>query len=226
MQLETRIDRRRFLRRGALAAGLAWLPDSLLAAVDSLTLTPRQTAGPFFPDALPLERDNDLVALQGDTVTARGTVTNVTGRVLDDRGRPIADALVEIWQCDANGRYHHIADGRDAPLDEGFQGYGRYETSDDGGYRFRTIRPVAYPGRTPHIHFKISGAGIPALTTQLYVAGEPRNARDPVLNRIRDAAQRAAVIADFVPDTSGDATLQARFDIVLAADGRFDARGV
>jgi protocatechuate 3,4-dioxygenase beta subunit len=131
---------------------------------------------------------------------------------------------VEIWQCDANGRYHHLADRRDAPLDDGFQGYGQYVTGTDGGYRFRTIRPVRYPGRTPHIHFKLSGSGFGGLTTQMYVAGEPRNARDGVLNRIPDEQQRAAVIVEFLPDTLGGAELEARFDIVLAADGRFETQ--
>lgn len=218
------IDRRRFLERGVSAASIALLPVRLRAAseVAPLTITPRQTEGPFFPVPLPVEQDSDLVVVRGSTITAQGIVTNVGGRVLDDRGRLVGDARVEIWQCDANGRYHHVADRRNAQIDEGFQGYGRSVTAADGRYRFRTIRPVAYAGRTPHIHFKIGGAGFSGLTTQMYIAGEPRNEHDFVLSRIRDARQRASVIVEFRRDTLGGAELQAEFDIVLAADGRFD----
>ncbi len=120
-------------------------------------------------------------------------VTYVTGRVVDPRGRPVAGARIEIWQCDAAGVYHHSGDSR-GPADPDFQGYGRTVAAADGGYRFRTIRPVAYPGRTPHIHFKISGPGFAGLTTQMYVEGEPGNRRDFVLNAIRDPIVRRSVI--------------------------------
>ena len=217
-----RSDRRRFLERSLLVGGFALLGGRVPAA-DGLTLTPPQTEGPFYPETPPLETDNDLVVFRSDRVTAQGVITNVTGRVLDERGRTLPGTAVEIWQCDVNGRYHHPADRRDTPLDEGFQGYGRTVADAGGRYRFRTIRPVPYPGRTPHIHFKLAGPGFGGLTTQMYVAGEKRNARDGVLNRIADERQRAAVIVEFVPDTIGGAELEARFDIVLAADGRFDA---
>ena len=186
-----------------------------------LALTPSQTPGPFYPVELPLDSNNDLVQVGGRSDIAKGTIVNVVGRVLDERDRAVNDVLVEIWQCDANGRYHHPRDQRDAPLDPSFQGYGRNTTGDDGGYRFRTIKPVPYPGRTPHIHFAISGPGIETLVTQMYVAGEPLNARDGVLNRIQDTKARQRLMAVFEPSLDVEREWNARFDIVLVADGRF-----
>src|ERR1700674_4672216 len=139
----------------------------------TLPLTPAQTAGPFYPVTLPRDSDNDLIQVAGNNAAARGTVTYLAGRVLDVDGRPVSGARVEIWQCDANGRYHNVRDERAGPpLDENFQGYGQTATDGTGGYRFVTIRPVSYPGRTPHIHFAVSGPGFPRFITQMYVAGE------------------------------------------------------
>jgi protocatechuate 3,4-dioxygenase beta subunit len=202
-------------RRNLLLATLtaaAVVPGGTVAA---LAPTPRQSQGPFYPDRLPLDRDNDLVQVEGREGLARGEVTHLTGRVLDRSGKPISGALVEIWQCDANGRYHHPGDRNSAPEDLAFQGYGQTASSADGGYRFRTIKPVPYPGRTAHIHFKISGTGIPALVTQMYVAGEPGNAGDGVLRRI-DATARERVIVELRPASEIEAgALQGQFDIVL-----------
>ena len=133
--------------------------------------TPPQTAGPFYPLALPPESDNDLVQIVGRAETAKGTVTYLSGHVLDPTGRRISG--------DANGRYHYVRDDRaDRPLDEYFQGYGQTATDGTGGYRLRTIRPVPYPGRTPHIHFTVSAGELPRFVTQMYVAGEPGNEHD------------------------------------------------
>ncbi len=212
--------RRRFVRVGLSLTVLAALRPERVGAA-SLVPTPGQTRGPFYPSELPLDRDNDLVQVAGRPGIARGQVTNVIGRVLTEDGRPVAGARVEIWQCNAHGRYHHPLDQRDAPLDPHFQGYGQTVTGADGAYRFRTIKPVAYPGRAPHIHYAVTGPGFGPLVTQLYVEGEPGNARDPVLNSIRDPRARRSVIVPFVPDpTSPRCELLARFDIVLAGDGR------
>jgi len=200
---------------GALAAFA--VPAGRAAA---LVLTPAQTRGPFYPLSLPLDDDADLVRVRGRAGIAQGTITHVGGRVVDERDRPLAGARVEIWQCDANGRYHHPRDRRDAPEDPNFQGYGSTPTAADGGYRFRTIRPVPYGFRTPHIHFAVRGPGFEPLVTQLYVAGEPRNARDGVLNRIADPRRRASVIVPFELHPEEPGELIARFDIVVAADGR------
>lgn len=213
----TALHGRRRLLTGLAAATAAGVLSPLPAAA-ALLPTPPQTAGPFYPLTLPLDSDNDLMRVVGQAASAAGTVAHVGGRVLDRNGRAVSGARVEIWQCDANGRYHYVNDDN-AAEDTGFQGYGQTLTATDGAYRFRTIRPVAYPGRTPHIHFKISGNGFDSLTTQLYVAGEPRNARDGVLNRI-DVTARDRVIMPFLPAPEIEANaLKATFDIVLGDAG-------
>ncbi len=206
--------RRRILTGMAALAGIggALRPSSAAAA---LLPTPAQTSGPFYPLTLPLDSDNDLVRVAGQATEAAGTVTHIAGHVLDHDGRPVRAARVEIWQCDANGRYHDPRDDNPAPEDDGFQGYGQTLTAADGGYRFRTIKPVPYPGRTAHIHFKISGQGLDGLVTQMYVAGEPGNATDGVLNNI-DVTARERVIVSFVPAPEIESNaLKAAFDIVL-----------
>ncbi len=222
MKSNTGTDSAKRTRRDFLAttgATLALFAAPLTAATQ-LQRTPPQSLGPFYPATLPLDTDNDLVLVRGRSGIATGVITHITGRVSDDRGRIIAGALVEIWQCNAFGRYHHPRDRRNAPIDENFQGYGRFTTGDDGYYRFRAIRPVPYPGRTPHIHFAISGAGIESLVTQMYVAGEPDNARDGLLNGIHDARARASLIVALLPTAGAAGELSGRFDLVLASDGR------
>jgi protocatechuate 3,4-dioxygenase beta subunit len=204
--------RRRLLAAGFSASALALLPAELLAA---LLATPRQSRGPFYPLTLPLERDNDLATVRGGTGVAQGEITHVVGRVLDTEGRPLAGARVEIWQCNAFGRYHHEHDRQSAPIDPNFQGYGEFVTSLDGAYRFRTIRPVAYPGRAPHIHFAVTGAGFAPLVTQMYVAGAPENERDFLLNAIGDRAARESLIVSLDTRTADNERL-GRFDLVVA----------
>ena len=204
---------RRNLIAGSASIGLV-APLAAVAATARVA-TPYQTPGPFYPDSLPLDHDNDLLHVAGQAGTARGTPTHIAGRVLAEDGRAMRGVLVELWQCDANGVYHHPRDRR-GPADPGFQGYGRTAADADGGYRFRTIRPVVYPGRTPHIHFAVSGPGVERLTTQMYVAGEPDNARDVLLNRIADPAARASVIVALAPAPDLEpGALSGRFDIVL-----------
>jgi protocatechuate 3,4-dioxygenase beta subunit len=211
----TALSRRRALAGGTALAGLALVRP---AAAARLVATPAQSGGPFYPLTLPLDRDNDLIQVEGRPLYTKGVITHVHGRVLDVDGRPVAAARVEIWQCDAAGHYHHPSDRR-GPADPDFQGFGATASAADGGYRFRTIRPVAYPGRTPHIHFKVKAPGTPELTTQMYVAGEPGNARDFVLAQIRDPAARARVIVALEPAAGLEAgALQGRFDIVLGSD--------
>ena len=206
--------RRRLLAAATAGLGLAACADPSRAARQLLT-TPPQTPGPFYPAQLPLDRDNDLVTVDGQAGQAQGEIVELTGRVLDDRGQPIGNARIEIWQCNAFGRYHHPRDRRDAPLDPGFQGYGQFVTSADGGYRFRTIRPVPYPGRTPHIHVAVQGPGFERLVSQIYVKGEPGNNRDFLFNALPPAA-RQRVLVDFQPAPTGlDASRLGRFDLVL-----------
>lgn len=206
------LTRRCFVASAMFAAALG-VSRSGTAAL-SLVPTARQTTGPFYPRAKPLDSDADLVHVAGRPGPAKGTVTRIVGRVLDPRGREVPGALVEIWQCDALGRYHHPRDG--GGLDPNFQGYGRAQTGGQGDYEFRTIRPVPYPGRTPHIHFAVSARDFPPLTTQMYVAGEPLNEGDFVLNTIRDPMARSSVIVALEPAPHGDAgSLLGIFDIVL-----------
>ena len=209
------IPRRRMLEVfAASAAGLSLLRSRVEAA--TLPPTPEQTAGPFYPHWFPADTDNDLVHVAGRSGTARGTVTQIGGRILDPDGRPLSGVRVEIWQCDANGRYHYVRDDRAAPPpDENFQGYGQTTTDGAGGYQFRTIRPVPYPGRTPHIHFAVSGPGILRFITQMYVAGEPQNDGDGVLMGVHDPAARARVIVPLRPAAGVRGALSGTFDIVL-----------
>jgi protocatechuate 3,4-dioxygenase, beta subunit len=208
------IPRRRLLVGAASALVAPSLPAR--AASAPLVVTPGQTEGPFYPTTLPADRDADLVRVEGRAAQAMGQVTHILGRVLDKRGEPVRGTQVEIWQCDANGIYNPPAQPGLQRRDAAFQGYGRTEVGLDGRYAFRTIRPVAYPGRTPHIHFKVHAPGIGRLTTQMYVAGERLNAGDGVLNAIRDRKARESVIVRLDPAGAIEAgALQGTFDIVL-----------
>lgn len=197
------------------AAGLSPLLPKVGAAAE-LVPTPGQTEGPFYPVSLPADADGDLVRVGGAAARALGTVAHVGGRVMGRRGQPVAGAAVEIWQCDANGRYRHPRAPEHELFDDGFQGYGRTAVAADGSYRFRTIRPVPYPGRTPHIHVAVLVPGTGRFVTQMYVEGEPLNARDGLLNSIRDPAQRRSVIVPLRPADDIEAgALKGTFDIVL-----------
>lgn len=186
------------------------------AFAEELVKTPRQTEGPFYPDKLPLDTDNDLIVINDSTTPAVGDITWLSGRILDTRGEPIRNATVEIWQVDKNGVYLHGGSANHAKRDSNFQGFGRFVTGSTGEYVFRTIKPIPYPGRTPHIHFAVKTKGRDKFTTQCYVEGEPQNARDGVLKGIKDAKARKSVIIPFTPmKTSRSGELAARFDIVM-----------
>ena len=213
-QPKSRVSPRPQLHKLTMPSSLLRLPAS---AASMLPPTPRQTPGPFYPLSFPQDADNDLVHVAGHQGTAQGGITQIIGRIHDPNGRPVSGARVEIWQCDAHGRYHHVRDGRAGqPCDENFQGYGATTTDTSGEYQFLTIRPVPYPGRTPHIHFAVSGRGFERFVTQMYVAGEPRNESDAVLMGVRDPAARARLIVALSPspDVAPDG-LSGVFDIVL-----------
>lgn len=183
---------------------------------EQLALTPKQTEGPFYPDRLPLDTDNDLLIINDGITPAVGEVTHLSGRLLDAKGDPIRNAVVEIWQVDGKGVYLHSGSDKGDKRDRNFQGFGRFLTGSDGGYHFRTIKPVAYPGRTPHIHFAVKMKGREKWTTQCYVKGEPQNEKDGVLRGIKDAKARESVIVDFAAvKDSKIGELAARFDIVM-----------
>jgi len=179
--------------------------------------TPGQTEGPFYPADWLGDIDNDLVLVKGEDAKAMGTFLHLRGRILDRAGQPIEGAIVEIWQCDADGVYHHPWDERGRrKADAGFQGRGRVETDAQGRYVFRTIKPAGYSGRTPHIHFKIMQPGGDTLVTQMYFAGEPTNDRDFILNRIADPAQRESVLVELEDaDAVEPGAVAGQFDIVL-----------
>ena len=201
------------LHRRAASAALVFAPALLLharAQGGPRRTTPSQTEGPFYPVRLPADSDFDLLR-NGSAHYAKGEPAWVDGVVTDVEGRPVSGAQVEIWQCDAEGHYHHPGDGGRADPD--FQGFGRVTVGADGRYRFRTIRPVAYSGRTPHIHVKVRLGPRELLTTQLYVRGDPHNERDGLWRRLDPAAREAVT----VPFRSGSDGLQATFPIVVAA---------
>lgn len=205
-------SRRHFVRNLAFTAAL-WSVPGLLA--EELTLTPRQTEGPFYPDRLPLDTDNDLIIVNDSLTPAVGQITHLSGRLMDSRGSPIRNAVIEIWEADAKGVYLHTRDTH-AKRDAHFQGFGRFMTGSSGEYYFRTIKPQPYPGRTPHIHLAVKMLGREKWTTQCYVKGEPRNRSDRVYGGISDQRARDSVTVDFLPlEGSATGELSARFDIVL-----------
>jgi protocatechuate 3,4-dioxygenase beta subunit len=216
-------NRRRFLSGlmlGATAVGAArffTIPGAFAEELER-TRTPAQTEGPFYPDKLPLDTDNDLIIINDNITPAVGEITHLTGQILDAKGNPLKNASVEIWQCDAKGVYLHTDDSstKEKQRDKNFQGFGRFLTGTKGEYYFRTIKPVSYPGRTPHIHFKIKKGGKELLTTQCYIKGDARNEKDGIYQAIRDAKARAAVTIDFNAIKESKAgELAATFDIVL-----------
>ncbi len=206
-------DRRRFITRSGLALALFATPG---AFAEELLRTPQQTEGPFYPDHLPLDTDNDLIVVNDGLTPAVGEITYLSGRILDATGAPIRNAVVEIWQCDAGGAYLHSGTGNAGKRDKNFQGFGRFVTGSTGEYLFRTIKPVSYPGRCPHVHYAVKMKGREKWTTQCYIKGEPSNERDGIWRSVKDEAQRAAITVDFAPLKDAKAgELAARFDIVM-----------
>jgi protocatechuate 3,4-dioxygenase beta subunit len=209
----TRRDFFSSLAAGAVGTAAFFVPGVL---AEQLTQTPRQTEGPFYPNRMPLDTDNDLLVINDSITPAVGAVTYLSGRILDSRGQPVRSAIVEIWQVDNNGAYIHTGSVNRDKRDANFQGFGRFLTGSTGEYLFRTIKPVPYPGRTPHIHFAVKMKGRDKFTTQCYIKGEPGNERDMILRSIRDPKARESVIVDFAQiKGSRIGELSARFDIVL-----------
>ncbi len=220
----------RALQRRAFLAGTAGSVLAPMAVAQTASSSPRfaptpsQTLGPFYPrnaGERPEEIDADLLRVEGDRVLTKGTPIYLTGRVLDRRGQPLANAAVEIWQCDGNAVYHHPAGGAERDRDPHFQGYGAARTDAGGTFHFRTIRPVAYPGRTSHIHARVQAASAVTLATQLYLADDPDNRRDFLYSRM-SVDERAALTLKFEPTSPAAthplarATQQvARVDLVL-----------
>ena len=168
-----------------------------------LTATASQTVGPYFHIGLDWLAVADLA---GPGVT--GERVSIEGRVLDGDGLPVSDALIEIWQANAHGRYAHPEDKRDAPLEPGFTGFGRVATDDHGAFRLTTIKPDRVPGpggrlQAPHLVVAVFMRGLlKRLVTRMYFPDEPGNADDPILNLV-DAVRRATLIARKVGGREG-----------------------
>ncbi len=204
-------DRRRFLTGIGLGAS-AFLTPGVFA--EALQATPSQAEGPFFPDKLPLDTDNDLVIVGDQLTPAVGQVTYLRGTVRDLHGQAIKNALVEIWQVDGKGVYLHSAAPKEGQ-DQNFQGYGKFLTDSKGAYYFRTVKPVSYPGRAPHIHIAVSQKGRRLFTSQCYVADEKANRNDFLYQQL-EAKERKHVTVQFNPlPKSPTQELVARWDLVI-----------
>lgn len=205
------VTRRHLVVGSAAVAGVA------AAKSPTLVATSAQDLGPFYPIVRPPDHDADLTRLKGRAGTAMGQPIQVIGRVVDIRGNPIRNAQVELWQCNAAGRYDHPGDrANPAALDSNFQGFARLATDRDGHFKFRSVKPKDYDTpigrRTPHIHFAIDGRA-ERLVTQMYFPGEPLNDIDFVL---KNAAPRESVIAEAIDRLSGDPqALAFRWTVVL-----------
>jgi protocatechuate 3,4-dioxygenase beta subunit len=212
-------DTRKLSRRSLLTTGAGVAASAMTAtAMAGLTaVTPANPEGPFYPKQPQIDKDTDLTLIEGHTEHAQGTTIRVTGQVLDENGGPVEGALVDIWQANTYGRYHHEDDPNTAPRDPDFQGWGMVKTDAEGRYSFTTIKPGAYSvnenwSRPPHIHFKVSRRGYHEITTQMYFAGEPLNESDALLGSVAEDS-RDLLVVDFQPSDglpSGD------FPIVLA----------
>jgi protocatechuate 3,4-dioxygenase, beta subunit len=207
----TTLNRRHFLT-ALTAGGIFYTQPGAFA--QALVLTPAQTEGPYYPNQLPLDQDNDLLVINDRVTPGVGTVSWLSGRVLGSNGSPIRNAVVEIWQADNVGSYIHTSGALNGQRDSNFQGYGKFETSSNGQYLFRTIKPGLYPGRVRHVHVKVTRPGGQSLTTQLYVEGETGN--DSVLSGVTNAAQRASVIRPWAAIANSPiGALAVNWDIVM-----------
>jgi protocatechuate 3,4-dioxygenase beta subunit len=194
-------SRRRFLH--ALTAGAsAYTVPGLFA--EALKPTIGLGEGPFYPDKMPLDTDNDLLVLNEGITPAVGEIAYVSGRILTKSGEPLRNGSVEIWQTDTNGSYVHSKGRNTGGYDSNFQGYGRFVTDSKGQYYFRTIMPVEYTlqgaFRCPHIHFAVSKSGHRLISTQMLVKGHPANERDGIVKNNRAKGEMLeSVMADFKP---------------------------
>ncbi len=194
--------------RRSLIAGAAGM--AISTPLQAAVLTPRQTAGPFYPEAIPGDSDMDLTLFEGGK--AQGEVIEVSGAVFSQKGSPLSGTIVELWQANAFGRYHHSGDDNPEPKDPHFQGFGAVTADKQGAYRFRTVLPGLYPGRTRHLHFRLVRDGRTALVTQMYFPGEKDNDRDGLFNWLGGKEAQAAVTGRRATDD----TSKYSFDFVLA----------
>lgn len=217
MTFDYRGSRRSLLKGLALGVPSLYVPG---AFAEKLAQTAAMMEGPFYPDKMPLDTDNDLLILNDSISPADGEVSYLTGRILSRSGEPIRNAFVEIWQVDAKASYLHTKGVNPKGHDGNFQGYGRFLTDSKGQYHFRTIKPVPYTlgatTRAPHIHYAVSKNGHRIYTTQVHIRGHEMNAKDGLLQRIKDPKDLQTVLTDFKPlPGSKTGELTANFDIVM-----------
>jgi protocatechuate 3,4-dioxygenase beta subunit len=219
--------RRQFIRGAAVSAATLAAPGAFAQAL----ATALTGDGPYYPDRLPLDTDNDLLILNDKLTPAVGEITHFTGRLFAESGAPVRSAVIEIWQSDVNGSYIHTQGRNDGKLDANFQGYGRFLTDAEGRYYFRTIKPTPYTlqgqFRAPHIHVAVSKAGKRIMATQALVKGHEANKGDLIVERIKDPQLLETLLVEYKPlpgSTLGELT--ANFDIRLGrtavelSDGR------
>lgn len=190
-------------RRSVITAGTGIAASIITAGAlgNQAQITPSNPEGPFYPKHSQVDKDTDLTLIQGNTEPAQGQTIRVTGKVLDENGQPVEGALVDIWQANAHGRYHHEDDTASTPLDPNFQGWGMVKTDAEGNYSFTTVKPGAYLAeegwtRPPHIHYKVSRRGYREITTQMYFSGESLNETDRLFLDV-DAESRDLLVVDF-----------------------------
>ena len=207
-------SRRRFLSALTLSSAACFAPGVF---AEELQRTLAVEEGPFYPDHLPLDTDNDLLVINDATTPAIGEVTHLSGRLLDSKGEPIKNALIEIWQVDSKGVYLRDRPAHAGKFDSNFQGFGRFLTGSTGEYYFRTIKPLPYERRPAgHVHFAVKVKGREKWTTQLFVKGAPGNNVDMIYQGIKDPKARESVTVDFVPvPGSRVGELAAKFDMVM-----------
>jgi protocatechuate 3,4-dioxygenase beta subunit len=200
------------------------------AFADELRLSATASEGPFYPDKMPLDTDNDLIIVNDSVTPAVGTVSHLSGRILTETGAPIHNAFVEIWQVDSNASYVHTKGRQPIGFDNNFQGYGRFLTDGEGRYYFRTIKPISYTLNggfcTAHIHFAVSRSGKRLYTTQVLVKGLPENLKDGITRRVAPAALET-LLMDFKPVAGSKiGELAANFDAVLGRTAFEDDAGI
>lgn len=216
-ELDSEVSRRRFvgMASGVAGACIVAFPQLSFAQEPALRETADLITGPFYPLGKPADRDADLTWVRGHRSRAKGQVIRLSGRVMDIKGQPVPNALIEVWQANALGRYSHPSDPNiRMPLDPDFQGYARLQTDHAGRYSMTTIKPGAYPTprgdmRAPHIHFLVDGRK-DRKVTQLFFPDEPLNDQDRHLRSVRRPETLIAQI-----DDRGGSELVARWDIVL-----------
>ena len=221
----TGITRRGMLTTSAALTGaaLAGVMFSAFAQQAPLRPTSEQIMGPFYPMTLPADHDADLTVIAGKSGRALGQIMYVSGRVTNVRGEPIANAELDIWQANSVGRYSHPGDLGPALLDPNFEGYAKIRTGADGNYRFKTVKPAAYPtgidgwSRPPHIHFEIKGRAS-RLVTQMYFAGEALNEKDKLFTSSSADGRKSLLARVDAPSGKQERdALVAIWDVVLAS---------